>query len=96
MIVRSFTDMSHSNLYYGQNALLQQTVLTWVATSPNPAFVADIAPLITGLSQFPIPNNDYPQNNVYLGYMGLGSEAYWSNQNVTFSVPKLSFDITTK
>jgi hypothetical protein len=87
--LRSSADFS-SNLYTGTNAL-QQTVLTWYAAETVEAFTGDIAPLLTQLSS--IANINSPAGSSYLGSLGLGSETFSSNVNVTFSVPSLSIDI---
>lgn len=78
------------NLYFGQNSLLQY-VLTWSATQAVENFVGDIAPLITGIAS--LGRADFPSSSDYLGYMGLGSEALWSPQSVTFDVNYLSMDV---
>lgn len=78
------------NLYFGQNSL-QQYVLTWSATTPVEKFVGDIAPLITTTGSLGLA--DFPSSNNYLGYMGLGSEALWTPQEVTFDVSYLSMDV---
>lgn len=78
------------NLYFGQNSLLQY-VLTWASTQAVENFVGDIAPLITGIAN--LGRSDFPSSTDYLGYMGLGSEALWSPQSVTFDVRYLSMDV---
>ncbi|KIW03385.1 uncharacterized protein PV09_05592 [Verruconis gallopava] len=75
------------NLYTGTNGNGQH-VWTWVATTTTNRFVGDISPLITELSA-----QSGPTGTDYLGYIGFGSEAYWSPQNVTFSVPELYIDV---
>ncbi|RDW77852.1 hypothetical protein BP5796_05704 [Coleophoma crateriformis] len=77
------------NLYTGENSL-NQTVLTWVAANATEIFSGDIAPLLTKLSAM---NTTFPTSSTYLGYLSFGSEAFSSNVNVTFSVPKLSIDV---
>jgi hypothetical protein len=57
------------------------------------SFRGDIAPLLTQLSA--LDRADFPADSDYLGYWSLGSEAFSSNANVTFSVPMLSVDIQT-
>ena len=78
------------NLYFGQNSL-QQYVLTWMATTSVENFIGDIQPLLTKVGQLGIANAPKPEH--YLGYMGLGSEALWTPQDVTFDVNYLSMDI---
>lgn len=78
------------NLYYGQNSL-NQYVLTWSAAQTVENFVGDIAPLITSIAN--LGRSDFPGPSDYLGYMGLGSEALWSPQSVTFDVSYLSMDV---
>lgn len=80
------------NLYFGQNSLLQY-VLTWSATQAVENFVGDIAPLITSITS--TGRADFPGSSDYLGYMGLGSEALWSPQSVTFDVKYLSMNVIT-
>lgn len=78
------------NLYFGQNSL-GQYVLTWSATTPVEKFIGDIAPLVTRVGTLGLSN--FPQSENYLGYMGLGSEALWTPQDVTFDVSYLSMDV---
>lgn len=85
--------MRFSDLYYGQNSL-NQYVLSWVATDNTYKFKGDFAPLIQRL--FEITHDNFPTNADYLGYMGLGSEAFDAVKNVTFHVPRLSIDIQGK
>ncbi|POR35419.1 Endoglucanase-1 [Tolypocladium paradoxum] len=79
-------------LYYGVNSN-QQNVLTWKATTPTHDFHGDIRPLIDEI--FKLKKTGYPTEDDYLGYFSLGSEAYFSNKPVTFSVPSLSIDVRT-
>ena len=81
------------NLYSGQNSV-GQWVLTWSATQMVENFIGDIAPLVTRIGQLGLPN--FPSSNDYLGYMGLGSEALWTPQKVTFDVSYLSMDVKHK
>lgn len=85
------------NLYYGQNGL-GQTVLTWTVPTNTIAnnFVGDLAPLVTyDFSKLTLPANiPHPSSNAYLGYIGMGSEALSSSQNITLSVPKLDMTVT--
>jgi len=67
--------------------------LTWAATVAVENFVGDIAPLITSITS--TGRADFPGTDDYLGYMGLGSEALWSPQSVTFDVKYLSMDVRT-
>lgn len=78
------------NLYYGQNGV-GQFVLTWVAAQAVENFIGDIAPLVTAIPS--IGRSDLPSTSTYLGYMGLGSEALWTPQTVTFDVSYLSMDV---
>ena len=80
------------NLYFGQNSQ-GQYVLTWSATTIVENFIGDIAPLVTRVGQLGLPNS--PSTDHYLGYMGLGSEALWTPQAVTFDVSYLSMDVQT-
>lgn len=85
------------NLYYGQNGL-GQTVLTWTVPTNTIAntFIGNLGPLVSyDFSKLTLPANiPYPSSNAYLGYIGLGSEALNSAQNVTLSVPKLDMTVT--
>lgn len=54
-------------------------------------FVGDIYPLITDL--YSMGGDGYPSSNDYMGIFQLGSEAYSSDTNVTFSASTLSIDI---
>lgn len=81
------------SLYSGQNSL-GQWVLTWSASQPVEKFIGDIAPLITTIGSLNLP--DFPSSDNYLGYMGLGSEALWTPQEVTFDVSYLSMDVKRK
>lgn len=81
------------NLYFGQNSL-KQYVLTWTTASTVEVFIGDIAPLVTQVARLGLPN--FPKSENYLGYMGLGSEALWTPQEVTFDVRYLSMDIKRK
>lgn len=80
------------NLYFGQNSL-EQYVLTWTAATAVENFVGDITPLVTTVAS--LGRADFPSSTDYLGYMGLGSEALWSPQSVTFDVKYLSMDVRT-
>lgn len=79
-----------SNLYTGQNGL-QQTVLTWLASKTTEVFNGDIAPLLSQL--YSSNHADFPAGTSFLGYLGLGSEAFSATANVTFSMPLLSIDV---
>ncbi len=80
------------NLYYGQNSL-GQNVLTWVASKTTDSFTGDLLPLVTKL--FTLDNNEYPTETDYLGYLAFGSEAYYSQQFVTFTAEHFSIDVKT-
>ena len=68
------------SLYFGENSL-EQVVLTWVASTTVGNFVADIGPLLQGLTGL-----GGPTVNDYLGYLAFGSETLDSGANVTFYV----------
>ena len=65
--------------------------MTWIAATTTEKYVGDIAPLITKLSS--VPNVDFPLASLYLGHLGMGSEAFSANVNVTFSMPVFSVDL---
>ncbi|RMZ83662.1 hypothetical protein DV738_g1075, partial [Chaetothyriales sp. CBS 135597] len=78
------------DLYFGENTVTNQIVLTWVSSTALTTFNGDISPLL---------KKDYsslggPSTSDYMGYMALGSEVLNSNVNVTLSVPHLSMNIT--
>ncbi|GLI80205.1 hypothetical protein PoHVEF18_008556 [Penicillium ochrochloron] len=77
-------------LYTGTNSA-KQNVLSWVAAETTEAFTGDIYPLITDL--YTLTGDIYPSNSDYMGIFQFGTEAFSSDKNVTFSVPKLSIDI---
>lgn len=79
-----------SELYTGTNSA-KQNVLSWVAAETTEAFTGDIYPLITDL--YTLTGDIYPSNSDYMGIFQFGTEAFSSDKNVTFSVPKLSIDI---
>jgi hypothetical protein len=80
-------NLASSNLYSGTNGNGQH-VWTWVATTTTNRFVGDISPMLTELSA-----QNGPTEDDYLGYIGFGTEAYSSPQNVTFSVTELSIEV---
>lgn len=80
------------DLYTGKNNRLQN-VLSWVAQTTTEKFTGDIAPLVTALTT--IPGVTFPFADLYMGHLGLGSEAFSSAVNITLSMPKLEIDIET-
>ncbi|PVH74253.1 glycoside hydrolase family 12 protein [Cadophora sp. DSE1049] len=78
------------NLYTGQNSLFQN-VLTWVASATTETFVGDIAPLLTKLDT--VTQANFTGAGLYMGHLGMGTEAFSATNNVTFSMPVLSIDI---
>ncbi|PHH78488.1 hypothetical protein CDD80_6756 [Ophiocordyceps camponoti-rufipedis] len=89
-IMSKNVDGTNFNLFYGQNDR-KQHVLTWKSTSNADEFHGDLAPLINEVLDTNRPG--FPSSSDYLGYFSFGSEAYFSNKPVTFSVPSLSIDI---
>ncbi|KAJ5806898.1 hypothetical protein N7474_010490 [Penicillium riverlandense] len=83
-------DGTKFELFSGVNGI-GQTVLTWNATQVTDTFNGDISPLITDL--YNLGAEGYPEKTDYLGVFQLGTEAFYSNGWVTFSVPTLSVDI---
>jgi len=88
-LILTVSDGTSFGLYYGDNSLGQK-VFTWVAHGNTTTFNSDINPLLEQLAQF-----GGPQDTDHLGYVAFGSEALYSLQNVTFSVPDLEMDLTT-
>jgi len=64
-----------------------------VASETTEVFTGDIGPLLTGLSA--IKGVTFPNATLYLGHLGMGSEAFSATDNVTFSMPVLSIGIVT-
>ncbi|RDA93291.1 hypothetical protein CP533_2044 [Ophiocordyceps camponoti-saundersi (nom. inval.)] len=83
-------DGTNFNLYVGENDR-KQHVLTWKATSMAHDFHGDISPLIRKVLE--ANRKGFPSSSDYLGYLSFGTEAYYSDKPVTFSVPSLSIDI---
>lgn len=91
------------------NGDLKQLVCTWLPTMTVNTFDDDLLPFITflntddkvatffaGLTQPATYKVTLPQPTDYIGYMALGTEVYSSaDQNVTFTAPHMSFDIST-
>ncbi|KAL2075109.1 hypothetical protein VTL71DRAFT_51 [Oculimacula yallundae] len=79
------------NLYTGQNSL-KQNVLTWLAFGGiQETFYGDIRALIDKLDT--VPQAKFTSSSLYLGHLGMGSEAFSATNNVTLSMPYLSVDI---
>ncbi|CAK7271346.1 hypothetical protein SEPCBS119000_004558 [Sporothrix epigloea] len=77
-------------LFAGTNGK-KQHVLTWIAETAAPAFNGSILPLITSLPSLGL--KAYPTLADYMGYFAFGSETYYSVDEVTFDVERLSMDI---
>lgn len=88
-IIITVNDGTSFDLYYGDNGIGQK-VFTWVAQSNTTSMNADINPLLKELA-----NHGGPTVSDHLGYVAFGTEALYSMDNVTFSVPKLSMDMVT-
>ncbi|KAJ5125955.1 hypothetical protein N7526_008132 [Penicillium atrosanguineum] len=78
-------------LWAGNNSA-NQHVFTWIAADTTERFVGDINQLITDL--YSLSGYLYPSSSDYLGVFSFGTEAFYSDSNVTFWVPKFSIDIT--
>lgn len=78
------------NLYVDQNEQ-KQWVLTWVASAVTEKFHGDISPLLEDLLTMGKAN--FPSSSDYLGYLSLGTETFYVDAPVTFSVPSLSIDV---
>ncbi|KAL7915450.1 glycoside hydrolase family 12 protein [Trichoderma velutinum] len=85
-------DGNQFNLYAGVNQQ-KQNVLTWYTKTPVEKFNGDISPLINSLFKLTAAAVDLPKSGDYLGYLALGSEAFYVDKTVTLYVPKLSIDI---
>ena len=63
------------------------------------SFTGNLYPLVEEVMKMGASSNsdysDFPSSSDYIGYMSWGTEAYYSEKNVTFNVPKLSIDIDT-
>ncbi|KAK5994127.1 Xyloglucan-specific endo-beta-1,4-glucanase 1-like protein [Cladobotryum mycophilum] len=80
------------SLYQKQNQQ-KQWVLTWYPEDPTLKFYGDVSSLISTI--FTLNLNGLPSKSDYLGYVSLGSEAFYSPEVVTFNVPHFSIDIET-
>ena len=74
-----------SLLYRGKNQR-GTNVFTWVATTNDTAFSADLSPLLQ-----PLWRNGLISPASYLGVVEFGSEAFHSSENITFTAS--GFDI---
>ncbi|KAJ5306524.1 hypothetical protein PENANT_c031G10030 [Penicillium antarcticum] len=89
-------------LYAGQNGQ-GQNVMSWVSEEAvnggfTERFAGDIYPLITDLySMTSADLNDIepPSKDDFLGSLAFGTEAFYSGEFVTFSVPEYKIDIRT-
>lgn len=81
-----------SSLYTGENSN-GQTVLTWYSSEPADKFHGDLNPLLDRLVE--MAKTDFPTDSDYVGYMSLGTEAYSSDDYVTFHVPELSIEVSS-
>ncbi|KAL5598514.1 hypothetical protein BROUX41_003549 [Berkeleyomyces rouxiae] len=81
------------SLYTGTNSH-DQNVLSWVPADPVENMDADLLPLVT--KTLSMTGDGFPKSTDYLGYLSIGSEAYYSNGFVTFTVSELSIDIRLK
>lgn len=69
-------------------------MLTWYSESTADKFHGDLYPLVNRLVE--MDRTNFPTKEDYIGYMSLGTEAYFSTEVVTFHVPELSIDVDTK
>merc|ERR1711939_287692 len=77
-------------LYTGQNSLLQN-VLTWVSSATTETFYGDIRPLLTKLDT--ITQANFSSTGLWIGHLGMGTEAFSATKNVTFWMDEYSVDI---
>ncbi|KAJ6127238.1 hypothetical protein N7523_002850 [Penicillium sp. IBT 18751x] len=80
-------------ILWAGNKGANQHVFTWIAENTTERFVGDINQLITDL--FSLSGYLYPSSNDYLGVLSFGTEAFYSDSNVTFWVPEFSIDFTS-
>ncbi|KKA27203.1 hypothetical protein TD95_002094 [Thielaviopsis punctulata] len=78
------------SLYGGTNSLSQK-VLTWMPASPVTKFDGDLMSLVN--KTLSLTGEMYPSSSDYLGYLAIGSETYYSNDFVTFTVSDLAIDL---
>jgi hypothetical protein len=94
------TDLS--DLFVGKNGQ-NQNVMSWVAQEAvsggfTETFTGDIYPLITdlyNLDSSTLKDVEPPSKGDFLGSLAFGTEAFYSNSFVTFSVPQYKIDIRT-
>lgn len=82
-----------SSLYAGKNDIGQR-VLTWYSKGTATSFHGDLMVFVNRLVE--LGHAQYPTDDDYIGYVSLGTEAYWSAETVTFHVPSLAFNVETK
>ncbi|KFA66793.1 hypothetical protein S40285_08828 [Stachybotrys chlorohalonatus IBT 40285] len=78
------------SLYNGENSLGQK-VHTWMSAEPAERFHGDLFVLVDHLME--MDNDDFPNRSDYIGYLSLGTEAYFSEEVVTFHVPELAIEV---
>ncbi|KAK0711976.1 concanavalin A-like lectin/glucanase domain-containing protein [Lasiosphaeris hirsuta] len=74
-------------LYHGKNHR-ETDVFTWLATSSEPSFAAEISPLLQYLWR-----NGLISPASYIGVVEFGTEAFHSLENVTFSASNFHMDL---
>jgi Glycosyl hydrolase family 12. len=89
----SFPSLTFLSALWAGNNTGGQHVFTWIAANTTQRFVGDINQLITDL--YSLSGYLYPSSSDYLGVFSFGTEAFYSDSNVTFWVPEFSLDMTT-
>ncbi|KAH7123003.1 concanavalin A-like lectin/glucanase domain-containing protein [Dactylonectria macrodidyma] len=83
-------------LWYDSNQN-DQFVITWMPFEDVDSFTGNLYPLVEEVMKMGASSNSeyskFPSSSDYIGYMSWGTEAYYSEKNVTFNVAKLSIDI---
>ncbi len=77
----------HSILYRGENQR-GTTVFTWVASTNETSFAAEVSPLLQTLWR-----NGLLSPASHIGVVEFGSEAYHSPENVTFAAENFDMDL---
>lgn len=66
-------------------------MLTWVSSATTETFYGDIRPLLTKLDT--ITQANFSSTGLWIGHLGMGTEAFSATKNVTFWMDEYSVDI---